>query len=139
MTSRSLALVLAACSAAPPPEPPAHHIRPEPPSRCADQLSVAAEATIELAYRVSTTTIVERTIEQHRVELQRCYQARVANDPDRRGRVYATFRVNSGQLVDVHLRGTDPVVDRCVCDVLFQLDLAHVDAGPSTYVVVVPQ
>src|SRR5207244_3606100 len=116
--------LLVACSSPPPPPPLSQHVPAAPPSRCADTYSsLADDAPTQLAYRISTTTVAERTLVRHRNDFNRC----IARDPHVRGTVTITFSMSGGQLKDVHTRGFDPVIDRCVCDVLFAIDFPRVD------------
>jgi hypothetical protein len=121
--------LLAACGSPPPPAPLSQHVPPGPPSRCADTYSAADDAPIQLAYRISTTSMVERELVRHRGDFLRCG----ARDPGTRGTVSITFRMTSGKLQDVHTQGFDRAIDDCVCDVLFAIAFPHVDVSSITY------
>ena len=84
------------------------------------------------SYRLGTSEIVRRQIQQRLPAFQLCYLIRLKYQPDLRGRVTARFMVQkSGRAVNIHTFGFDTEIDQCVCDRLSALTFGSFDQDES--------
>jgi TonB-like protein len=123
---RALVLVIAACGSAAPP-PVANHALPVPP-RPRDPICVE-RASLD-------TTGIKHAITEHRDAFAACYADFLQDHAtDAGGRVVATFTIGpDGHVRQAEVTGIDPILDRCVCQVIAHVELPAIPRVGSVVV-----